>query len=57
MKSNEVDESIHFFMSRMSTIVNQMKSYGKDIKSEIVVSKVLRRLTVNYNHIVATIME
>ena len=51
------NESVNSFMSRVSAVVNEMKSYGEDIKSETVVSKVLRRLTVNYNHIVAAIME
>ncbi|XP_015060545.1 uncharacterized protein LOC107006531 [Solanum pennellii] len=54
MKSNE---SVHTYLSRVSSLVNQMKSYGEDISEETVVAKVLRSLTPKFEHIVAAIEE
>ena len=54
MKSNE---SVQTYLSRVSSLVNQMKSYGEDISEETVVAKVLRSLTPKFEHIVAAIEE
>jgi len=45
------------FLSRMFAIVSQMKTYGEDVSNQIVVSKVLRSLTANFDYIVAAIEE
>lgn len=50
-------ESIQSYLSKVSGVVNQMKSYGEEISNQIVVSKVLRSLTSNFNHVVAAIEE
>lgn len=54
MKSNE---SVQTYLSRVSSLVNQMKSYGEDISVETVVAKVLRSLTPKSEHVVAVIEE
>ncbi|EOY04542.1 Uncharacterized protein TCM_019778 [Theobroma cacao] len=54
MKSNEF---VQTYLSRVSSLVNQMKSYGEDISEETVVAKVLRSLTPKFEHIVAAIEE
>ncbi|XP_016475355.1 uncharacterized protein LOC107797034 [Nicotiana tabacum] len=50
-------ESVQEFMSRVSGIVNHMKTYGESINNEIVVSEVLRSLTKSFDHVVAAIEE
>lgn len=50
-------EPVQNYLSRVSSIVNQMRSYGEIIGDETVVRKVLRSLTNDYIHIVATIEE
>ncbi|XP_047258492.1 uncharacterized protein LOC124890741, partial [Capsicum annuum] len=54
MKSNE---SVQTYLSRVYSLVNQMKSYGEDISEETVVAKVLRSLTPKFEHVVAAIEE
>ncbi|GKE42540.1 putative gag-pol polyprotein, identical, partial [Tanacetum coccineum] len=54
MKSSE---SAQDYLSRVSTLVNKMKSYGDQINEEAVVSKVLRSLNSKFNHVVAAIEE
>ncbi|KAK2976159.1 hypothetical protein RJ640_001087 [Escallonia rubra] len=54
MKNNE---SVQDFLSRVTAIVSQMKSYGEQITDEIVVAKVLRSLTPTFDHVVAAIEE
>ncbi|XP_009770138.1 uncharacterized protein [Nicotiana sylvestris] len=54
MKNNE---SVQDYMSRVSYIVNLMKSYGEIVSDEIVVAKVLRSLTNKFEHVVAAIEE
>ncbi|KAK3034952.1 hypothetical protein RJ639_032352 [Escallonia herrerae] len=51
------DESVQDFLSRVSDIVSQMKSYGEKLEDEIVVAKVLRSLTTKFDHVVAAIEE
>ncbi|GMI86767.1 hypothetical protein HRI_002346000 [Hibiscus trionum] len=50
-------ESVQEFLSRVSGIVNPMRSYGEILSNEIVVSKVLRSLTLKFDHVVAAIEE
>ncbi|KAA8523955.1 hypothetical protein F0562_010614 [Nyssa sinensis] len=54
MKSGE---SIADFLSRVTTIVSQMRSYDEKISDETVVAKVLRSLTPNFDHVVSAIEE
>ena len=54
MKSNEAAQD---FISRVMTIVNQMKTYGSPNKNQTVVAKVLRSLTSKFDHVVAAIEE
>ncbi|KAK2981110.1 hypothetical protein RJ640_021164 [Escallonia rubra] len=51
------NESVQDFLSRVTAIVSQMKSYGEQITDEIVVAKVLRSLTPTFDHVVAAIEE
>ena len=50
-------ESVQDFLSRVSAIVNHMKSYGEDVSTKTVVCKVLRSLTPRFDHVVAIIEE
>ncbi|XP_021909031.1 uncharacterized protein LOC110823062 isoform X2 [Carica papaya] len=50
-------EYIQAYLFRVSSLVNQMKSYGEVIYEETVVAKVLRSLTLKFEHIVAAIEE
>ncbi|XP_010277694.1 PREDICTED: uncharacterized protein LOC104612075 [Nelumbo nucifera] len=50
-------ESVQVFLSKVSGIVNHMKSYGENVSNETVVSKVLRSLTSKFDHVVAAIEE
>lgn len=50
-------ESVQTYLSKVSSLVNQMKSYGEDISEETVVAKVLRSPTPKFEHIVAAIEE
>ncbi|GKB63153.1 retrovirus-related pol polyprotein from transposon TNT 1-94 [Tanacetum coccineum] len=54
MKDNE---SVQDYLSRVFGIVNQMKSYGENVTDEITISKVLRSLSSNFDHVVAAIEE
>ena len=54
MKSNE---SVQDFLSRVTEIVSQMKSYGEHLPDHIIVAKVLRSLTPKFDHVVAAIEE
>ncbi|GAV79032.1 UBN2 domain-containing protein, partial [Cephalotus follicularis] len=50
-------ETVQDFLSRVTPIVSQMKSYGEEISDETVVAKVLRSLTPKFDHVVAAIEE
>ena len=50
-------ESVHDFLYRTSTIVNQMRSFGEEISDQAVVAKVLKSMTSKFNHVVAAIEE
>ncbi|XP_073301409.1 uncharacterized protein [Primulina huaijiensis] len=54
MKANE---KLQDFLSRVISVVSQMRSYGENITDAIIVPKVLRRLTAKYDYIVTTIEE
>lgn len=54
MKSGD---SVQDFVTRMLTVVNQMKTYGYLISDQNVVAKVLRSLTPRFDHVVAAIEE
>jgi gag-polypeptide of LTR copia-type len=50
-------ESVQAFLTRVTSIVNQIKSCGDDLTEKIVVMKVLLRLTSKFDHVVAAIKE
>ncbi|XP_078150499.1 uncharacterized protein LOC144545855 [Carex rostrata] len=50
-------ESVQAFLTRVTSIVNQIKSCGEDLTEKIVVMKVLRSLTAKFDHVVAAIEE
>ncbi|XP_047256241.1 uncharacterized protein LOC124888999 [Capsicum annuum] len=50
-------ESMQEYMSRVSGVVNHMKTYGENVNNETVMSKVLRSLTKIFDHVVAAIEE
>ena len=50
-------EPIQNYLSKVSGVVNQMRSYGETISPQTVVSKVLRTLSKDFNHVVAAIEE
>ncbi|XP_009788904.1 uncharacterized protein LOC107802483 [Nicotiana tabacum] len=54
MKNNE---SVQDYMSRVSSIVNLMKSYGEIVSDKIIVAKALKSLTNKSEHVVAAIEE
>ncbi|KAL4377627.1 hypothetical protein GQ457_02G041370 [Hibiscus cannabinus] len=51
------DETIQDFLSRVKSIVSQMRNYGEKCSDYIVVTKVLRSLTSRFDHVVAAIEE
>ncbi|KAJ0021731.1 hypothetical protein Pint_31219 [Pistacia integerrima] len=51
------NESVQDYLSHVSTLVNKMKSCGEKITDEIVVAKILRSLTLKFEHVVAAIEE
>ncbi|KAL4335590.1 hypothetical protein GQ457_07G002370 [Hibiscus cannabinus] len=51
------DETIQDFLSRVKSIVSQMRNYGEKCSDHIVVTKVLRSLTSRFDHVVAAIEE
>ncbi|XP_074326924.1 uncharacterized protein LOC141664869 [Apium graveolens] len=50
-------EYVQTYLSRVTEIVSQMRSYGEEISNENIVSKVLRSLNENWNNIVPAIEE
>lgn len=50
-------EFVQEFLSRVCGVVSQMKSYGEDLSNETIMSKVLRSLTKDFDHVVAVIEE
>ena len=51
------NENIQEFFSRVTIIVNQIRSYGDTIKDIKIVQKILRSLPAKYDHIVVAIEE
>ena len=54
MKNNE---SLQNFLSRVTTIISQTKSYGEQLNDQTVVAKVLKSLTPKFDHVVVDIEE
>ncbi|KAL7588057.1 hypothetical protein Lser_V15G40783 [Lactuca serriola] len=50
-------EKVQVFLLRVSKNLSHMRSYGENVSNETVVSKVLRSLTMDFNHVVAAIEE
>lgn len=50
-------EKIDSFLGRTLTVVNKMKSNGETMEQSMVVSKVLRSLTPNFNYVICSIEE
>ncbi|KAJ4807357.1 polyprotein [Rhynchospora pubera] len=51
------DETVQAFMTRVQNIVNQIKVLNGTMSEETIVSKVLRSLNPNFDHVVAAIEE
>jgi Reverse transcriptase (RNA-dependent DNA polymerase)/gag-polypeptide of LTR copia-type/Integrase core domain/GAG-pre-integrase domain/Domain of unknown function (DUF4219)/Zinc knuckle len=51
------EESVQLFLTRVQNIVNQIKVLGGTITDEAVVSKILRSLKPDFDHVVAAIEE
>jgi gag-polypeptide of LTR copia-type len=50
-------EYVQLFLTRVTSIVNQIRSCGEDLSEDTVVMKVLRSLTTKFDHVVAAIEE
>jgi len=50
-------ESVQEYLSRISTIVSQMRTFGEKCNDQVVVAKILRSLTPRFDHVVAAIEE
>ncbi|GAV84908.1 UBN2 domain-containing protein [Cephalotus follicularis] len=50
-------ELVQEFLSKLSTIVSQMRMYGETCNNQTIVAKVLRSLTPRFDHVVAAIEE
>ncbi|XP_078149674.1 uncharacterized protein LOC144544991 [Carex rostrata] len=53
----KTEESVQIFLSRVTTVVNQIRAYGDNLTEQTVVAKVLRSLTTKFDHVVAAIEE
>ena len=53
----EDSESISDFFTRVTKLVNQIKVYGETLTIIVVVSKILRSLTMKFDHVVVSIEE
>jgi gag-polypeptide of LTR copia-type len=51
------EETIQVLLSRVQTMVNQIRVFGDTMEEKIVVGKVLRSLTPKFDHVVAAIEE
>jgi gag-polypeptide of LTR copia-type len=51
------EETMQNFLSRVQTVVNQIKILGDTMEEKIMVAKVLRNLTPKFDHVVAAIEE
>ncbi|XP_074282965.1 uncharacterized protein LOC141607508 [Silene latifolia] len=50
-------ESVQTYLSKVTDIVGQLRSYGEKISNEVIVSKVLRSLSDDWNNVVPVIEE
>ncbi|CAL2228327.1 unnamed protein product [Prunus armeniaca] len=55
--SSKENESIQVFFTKVSGIVNQIRSYGDTIPDKKIVEKTLRSLPPKFDHVVAAIEE
>jgi gag-polypeptide of LTR copia-type len=55
--SMKESETVQEFLTRVSSVINQIRSYGEDFSEATVVMKVLRSLTTKFDHVVAAIEE
>ena len=53
----QTGESVQIFLSRVTTVVNQIRAFGDTMAEKTVVAKVLRSLTPKFDHVVAAIEE
>jgi gag-polypeptide of LTR copia-type len=51
------EDTMQIFLSRVQTVVNQIRVFGDTMEEKIVMAKVLRSLTPKFDHVVATIEE
>ena len=54
MKENE---TVQEFFSKVAAIINQMKGYGDNINDQKIVEKILRILSIKYEHVADAIEE
>lgn len=57
MMQMEEDQKVSEYFSKLTTIVNQMKTYGEKITNQMVAEKVLRSLSTKFDFIVVAIQE
>ena len=50
-------EKVDKYFSRTLSVVNKMKTHGEQMKESMVVSKILRTMTMNFNYVVCSIEE
>ena len=53
----EANESITYFFTRVTKLVNQIKVYGEVLTSRSIVPKIFRSLAPNFDHVVVIIKE
>ncbi|XP_019435536.1 PREDICTED: uncharacterized protein LOC109342032 [Lupinus angustifolius] len=53
----EENETIAYYFTKILTLINQMKSYGEEVKGQSIIEKILKTLTPKYDHIVVAIEE
>jgi gag-polypeptide of LTR copia-type len=51
------EEIMQNFLSRVQMVVNQIRVFGDTMEEKIVVAKVLRSLTLKFDHVVVAIEE
>jgi gag-polypeptide of LTR copia-type len=51
------EEIMQVFLSRVQTVVNQIRVFGDTMEEKIVVAKVLRSLTPKFDHVIVAIEE
>lgn len=51
------DEDVQYYVSQVVALVNKIKGLGFEIEDKEVVSKVMRSLTMKYEHVITSIEE